>query len=224
MSTTRVLIPVVVAILAIVALPATAAADPVVDSPEGFPLELTTEYPDEGRLATASGVELKCESVLATGVAENGSTGTLQLTYQGCRESSLGSKCTSAGQESGTILTTELLVHLKTVNGGSPAVLATSNEGHISTFTCAFGLIHVEVRGTGTIGEITAPGYNEPSSTTTLQFVQSEGVPKYSTVDGDETEYAQEVSFNGGELEAAATEAEITLSTPEGQEATLTEE
>lgn len=221
MSMTRTLISAVVVVLAFAALPALAAADPVVDSSEGFPLELTTEYPDEGRLVTPE-IELKCNTVLAKGVAENGSTGTLQLTYQGCRYA--GTSCTTAGQPSGTILTTELLVHLKTVKGGSPAVLATSNEGHIATFKCAFGLVLVEVLGTGTIGEITEPGYNEPSSTATLVFAQSEAVPKYTTVDGDETEYAQEVSINGGEREPGATEAEINLSTPEGQEATLTEE
>jgi len=102
-------------------------------------------------------------------------------------------------------------------------MLITTNAGHYASFVCGLGWSFV-VNGNGLIGEITAPGYGEASSTATTVFNQiAEGVQEHTTVAGSETEYGLEVTFGGEAPRPFGVNSTQMLSFTEGP-ATLTEE
>ena len=76
-----------------------------------------------------------CESSDGEGdfAGDEGSTGTIKLTFHGCGYIVLGFHvaCTTEGQPSGTIATTELEFHVKR-HSGKPVMLITSTEGHFA--------------------------------------------------------------------------------------------
>jgi hypothetical protein len=139
---------------------------------------------------TTEGERLQCHGgVSGSGKFETTTTGTLNLTFHGCTTSTIfGSlTCTSAGQASGTIVTTTLPFHLiSKVNGsGTPGVLITPGTGeHFATFICG-GIAERKVTGNGVIGTITSPACGVASTTATLKFEQATtGVQKHNTHTG----------------------------------------
>jgi hypothetical protein len=82
----------------------------------------------------------------------------------------------------------------------------------------------VEINGTGLIGEIVEPGYEQRSPTISLKF---EGVsPKegvHTTIDGAMKEYGLEAEIGGSEVEPISMDFETTATFAEGGEATITE-
>ncbi|HZK15359.1 MAG TPA: hypothetical protein VFC52_02055 [Solirubrobacterales bacterium] len=208
------------AALAFAALPAIASASPTVD------IEGSTHFTTTGgtsQLHTPSKT-IHCQSNTGTGnfASDSGSTGTIKLTFHGCTTKVFGFpiNCTTPGQSSGTITTTELEFHVMK-NGGEPVLLITSNEGHFATFSCAG--VHVEVTGNGIIGAITNPGYEEASESFTLNFAEAGGGQALTTTDETgETEWELESSTEGGAPEEAWEVAEGTGTLTEGGMATLT--
>ena len=102
--------------------------------------------------------EVECTSNSASGEYENTTTGkNLTITFTGCNSG--GFPCTTPGQSSGTIKTTDLTFHnimLEQSPKRIPGVLITSNAGHFATFECiiVFIPVHIEVRGNGIVGEV----------------------------------------------------------------------
>lgn len=219
MSIKKTLLAAAVAAFAFAAMPALAAA-------ESVDFSGSTHFSVHGnttKLVTPE-TSVHCETVEGTGEFTNESTGTIELTFHDCDAFGGLVKCTTSGQSSGTITTTkELPFHIETIEGVGPVVLITPNNGHFASFKCSF-LASIVVSGSGVIGEITEPGFNEASETATLSFEQSEGVQKYTTVKGSETEYGLEASINSGEPEPAAQEGEGTLTFAEEGKGTITEE
>lgn|GEM_PF-1455449 len=173
-------------------LPAVALADPEIE------LHEHTSFTVSGEAASLESKEfnVNCTSVTGSGKFENSQAGKVQFAYRECK-SSFGVLCTTSGQPTGTITTTELPFRVKSATEGKLAILISSKEGHVSTFKCSF-LATVVVSGKGVIGLVSSPGYGEESSTMTIEFSGKEGVQSHTSVDGEETEYSLAESVNGG--------------------------
>jgi len=209
----KTLIAVVVAACAFAALPAAGMADPNMDLPNnsGF-----TVFGGTSELT--GGTNVHCASMTGSGGFENGNGGAIQLAFHGCKAFGLVS-CTTAGQPSGTIVTTVLPFGLRTV-GGNPAILVFSKEGHFMTFSC-LGAI-VKVTGKGVVGTVLKPGYKEASKTFEVAFKGTGATQNHLKVDGDANTYTLESSVNGGAPGAAALDASGIGTWVEGGEGTLT--
>jgi len=239
-----------VAAFAFAALPALAAAEPVTSNPGDPFLEGATE----GTKLTTAGGEfkwtgsvgtLKCKKNWAEGEMFDAETGSLKLIIQECT-SPLGTACTTPGSPSGTITTTTLPFHLKTVahkKPGSettehlPGLLITpgaNNEHGPHFFTAECGFIgKIEVGGNGIIGTITKPKEGEePSNTATVSFSSTEAgsatqTHLFVTDHARETkgepaiEYDLKSRLNGGATGTLALDFEETLTFAEGMKPTL---
>jgi hypothetical protein len=88
-----------------------------------------------------------------------------------------------------------------------PGVLATPPaSGVFAKLTCFGGLVTIEVKGNGVLGEITSPKCGGTSKTgTVVTEATSHGTQKYRQVEGTGTFYDMSVSLNGGSFETAAT-------------------
>lgn len=217
------------AALAFAALPALAAANPEMDYPGDGHFTVSSgegeEYHGPTVLSTTDGTTVTCAEVTGTGQFTSKTTGNIQFTFHGCHSPDFFNvKCTSSGQESGTIVTDALTFHLRTITGDeTPAVLITPNNpgedhvGHFASFNCSF-LASVTVTGTGVIGEIT-DDYNKEQSTFEINFESTEhGHQAHTTVDHDEeTDWDLHTSINGGEASTSAQDGEGTLHFTEGK-------
>lgn len=221
------------AALAFAALPAIAAAEETSNPGDPYlegasPGTHFTVAGGAGSLNTVGNKFVKCESVTGTGEFEDRETGTISLTFHGCK-TTLGIKCTTPGEETGTITVGPLPFHLKTIdhpdgvhgNKEEPGVLITPDEeGFFTEFKCSFAGT-VKVRGNGIIGTITDPEEGVASNTATIVFQETEtgsGIQTHQKVTNDETEYHLESSFNGAEYEEAAEDATGTLTFGEEME------
>lgn len=186
MSIKKTMLAAAMAAFAFAALPAFAAAQPVLDIPEGGSGQFSLSGGASELLTESSKVE--CTGVTGEGEFEGNpsTTGTIEFSFTGCKSS--GTSCGTEKYSTGEIETTPLTFHLvtatdnedvtgQTQNGPVDAVLITPNEpdpetttGHFATFRCAFGLVKVEVDGTGVIGAITDPATNGKSNTFEVEF------------------------------------------------------
>ena len=239
------------AALALVALPAIAAAEETSNPGDPYLDGVTTGTTftlegGEGELNTVGGKFVRCSSVHGHGEFHDAETGTVEFTFTGCK-TTLGIKCTTPGEETaGTIQVGPLPFHLKTVKHEGqekPGILVTPNnpdekgKGYFTEFKCSFaGSVRVE--GNGIVGTITDPEEGVASKTATIAFQEvldeaeePTGVQTHKTVtdhnaeteEGFEpTEYHLESSFNGGEYEESAEQAGGTISYAEGMEPKLT--
>jgi hypothetical protein len=229
------LLAALVAAFAFTALPALAAANPKLDSPNGeFPVPFTS-HGGKTFFETVGGTKVVCEEVENVGEFENGQTGSVRFHFYGCHDGTFGIPCTTEGLglEEGEITTTTLPFHLVTANHEPEthkehAILITPNgekygTGHFAEFDCSF-LVHIDVTGNGIIGTITEPATNVASSRAKIVFqAAGTGVQTHRKITGSETEYDLKAVINGNheEAETAAQvgEGELTF---EG-EATLTD-
>jgi hypothetical protein len=171
---------------AVFALPAMAsAAEWDIDSESGA-LPTFTSSGGVAKL-TANGfgafLPIECTTNKGSGKYTTQTTGTVEFTFEGCHQGE--PKCTTAGQASGVITTTEMVFHnimidnTAQVAGGTPGLLITPNAAHFATFVCNGGTY--TVGGNGIIGDISSPkcgGAFSKTSTVSFQAVSS-GVQKY---------------------------------------------
>jgi hypothetical protein len=209
----KTLIAVSVVACAFAALPASGMADPNMDLPKSSGFTVSG-----GTSELTGGTNVHCASVSGSGTFENGSVGALQFVFHGCKALGFLS-CTTAGQPSGTIVTTVLPFNLRTV-GGNPAVLVYSKEGHFMTFSCLGATF--KVTGKGVVGTLLKPGYKEASKTFEVEFKGTGAVQNHLKVDGDANTYTLESSVNGGAPAAAALDASGVATWDAGGEGTLT--
>lgn len=170
MSKKMMLLALSVAVAALFALPAVASATPAhISATENFTVTSTTPT----FLEDKNGSKVVCsKGVTGNGTFENTTTGSINLTFHGCRSVEPNVAC---GTEE-TIVTTTLPFHLISLAANSPGVLITPNAGHFATFNCTI-FVKKEVKGNGILGTITAPKCNvvppEESTTATLKFQQN---------------------------------------------------
>jgi len=223
MSMRKVLLAVgAVAAFAFAAMPSIASASPKIDFTGSTHFTVTGGTSE----LIAGGSTVHCTSVTGTGEFTSGSTGHIEYTFHGCTIHILFTfNCSSEEQPTGTITTGVLPLHLKKHNG-APVVLTTPEEstGEFARFSCAGQ--EVVVTGSGIVGAITSPGYNEePSPSFTVSYAEEGGGQAITTTDETgETEWELESSLNGGEPEPAIEIASGTGTFAEGGEGTLTEE
>jgi opacity protein-like surface antigen len=207
---------------AVFALPATASAadEPLHLEPAPAGAQ-TIDSNGIARLGSEDGTTITCNGFSGTATfdetgAIGGTTGKMDLTFgPDCTENKLGTRCTSANHPSGAgnISTTTLPFHLVTLPGSLPGVLVTPNAGgsgnHFATFTCAGGLVTVNVTGNGVIGTITSPGCNGTDDEATIKFESTaHGKQKHLTIAGTETDYTLQ---KGSEMSAQDAHGTITL-------------
>ena len=231
MSTKKMLLAMMaMAAFAFAVLPAVASAEitttPSLNGAAGVGFTSTS---GPGTLITASGAVVKCTSDTNEGKFTTSMTGTVVVTFHGCNYEGLA--CTTPGQSKGTIQTTELtfhLVYLEPKEGGEPherpGILFTPHEGHFATFTCAGGLVHIEVRGNGVAGTVTSPKIGGKANKAIISLKATAAGQEHTTVTtskGVYTKYGLEASTNGGAFEPAYENAgEDTVTLNGGVEAT----
>ena len=165
-------------------------------------------------LTNVSGLVTECTSVSGSGEYTTTTTGTLQLIFHGCTGS--GTNCTSTGQPAGTIKTGVLPFHNAEIPTGKPGILITPSAvtgsptagyGPYATYTCASGLIKVEVFGNGVLGTVTSPACGGEASKVTMSFKKSaNGVQEHLSYTG--TTYDLVSKTNGASHVTAAMEGE----------------
>lgn len=198
----------VAAVAAGALVPQALAATPEIDPESGkFPVPGTATS-GASVLSLASGVTVSCTSGTGSGQATSKTTGEGSYILHGCKESTFNSACTTAGQPAGTIKLETLTLHLVYLDHNKkPGVLATPPaSGVFAKLTCFGGLVTVEVKGNGVLGEITSPKCGETSKTgTVVTEASAHGTQKYRQVEGTGTQYDMSVSLNGGSFQTAAT-------------------
>lgn len=237
MKIRKTMLAAVLAMLAFVALPAVASAEIEADYNEPH---FTLSGP--GVTLTTEGVEASCSSVTGTGELTGYQTGTLELVNHGCKAS--GTSCASPGASAGTIVISELIFHLVTatdVDGETtrdgvlitPPAEAEETAGigrEFVSYTCAFGLVHMEAYGNGLVGEITSPETNKASTTIsiTLQSDPESEAPTqtFETIgEAEEEDFDVVMYVNDTEHsnpETAAIDGSSTSTFSNGGEATIT--
>jgi len=232
------------------ALPTGAVAEEPVTNNPGDPF---LEGAKEGTKFTMTGGEVKptisigtiiCTKSLAEGEFFDPETGSLKLIFQECR-TPLGINCTTPGSPSGTITTTTLPFHLKTVAHKNPetgvtehrpGILLTpgsNNEHgpHFYTEECTF-IGKIEVGGNGIVGTITKPKEEQASNTATISFGSTEAgsttqTHRFITDHQRETEGLKPVEYDlkarvgGGETKTMALDFEGTITFAEAMKPTL---
>jgi hypothetical protein len=169
-------------------LPGAASAGGWDIDPQGgkFPLSFTISG-GLTRWSTSSTI-LECTSVTGTGHYETATTGKLEISLHGCAAPNF--TCTSAGQTSGTVTTSELEFHNVFLESDKSklGMLITAKEGRIATFTC--NGIGMEISGNGVLSQMTAPKCGETSTTNTELFeASSPGNQKWTQVETAGTTY-----------------------------------
>jgi hypothetical protein len=180
-------------------------------------------------LKTTSGTTFECTTTTGTGQFTSTTGGNMNLTYHGCKNVGLGIACTSAGQPSGTIVTSGLRFDGIMIAAGQPGLLVTPpatgeevtpGKRSFATYSC-FG-VAVKIFGAGFIGTITTPKCGEAKTTAGLTF-GSTGTPghqKHTTWTG--STYDLETQTGGGAHTTASLDAVTTLTFLSAQTITCT--
>ena len=197
-----------------------------------FPASFSLAGEAEVSLRTAAGKFVNCtgegeaQPLAGEGSFEDATSGTATIDLHNCH-TTLGIKCTTAGQATGTIETEALPFRLVYLSDGEPGVLflPDAESELLATTKCSFAG-KVEVAGSGVLGQITEPALGEASETLTIdlnapEVGEGEYAQQYTETEAG-LEYGLQASFNGGAFEAATLEAEAVASF-EG-EGELTEE
>jgi hypothetical protein len=153
--------------------------------------------------------DIACTSTSGTGVYKNGGVASkttgeqLTLTFKGCTETVFGTPCTTTGQVSGTIKTTDLTWHnimLESTPTGVAGILITPNGTHFASYSCDFGAIQIEWRGNGLIGEVEQPCSTSGKTFTVNYESPTTGTQKWMQITTEGTKYdldAKEIVFGG---------------------------
>lgn len=209
------------ALCAMLALPAFASATPAhLDKvPEGS----FTAHGGHLQLSRASGEIYTGATTTGVGTFESTTTGRIQLTFHAVKNS-IGVNCQTAGQPTGTILTTELTFHLVMLATNVPGILITGGPTpgepgwghHFADYNCGIFFPTVQWKGNGILGTITAPECGRRSSTATVSLEAIEaGVQKHTVYTG--VNYRLESSISGGAYSQQAIATHATITFPGGE-------
>jgi len=171
-------------------------------------------------LRSANGTVVTCKKIKGTIKWENGTTAKTALAFEEeCKATVPGIGTVNCS----TINTNgELLTHLLTIPSTQPGVLITPGASELfASFSCAAGLVKVEVKGNGVIGTITSPENActaATQNTTVITFQQGAnlGEQKHLHVEGTATTYDLKASTNGGALSTSSIEGSGTVTFSEG--------
>jgi hypothetical protein len=142
-----------------------------------------------------------------------GTSGSASLLFKGCAWGG-GFACTSPGQTSGNIQTSQLSfkpVYLDAAKTKFGLLLSPPASGIVAEAQCGF---FKQVWTGSIIGEITSPPLNVSANKHTLRFERAsgfDGVQRYQQIEGAGTKYSLKVSYSGGEPKGLALEMDSTL-------------
>lgn len=189
-----------------VAATSAAAALPEFSGP--FPKAVTLKAKASSVLETVSKVKVKCTAATGTGEATEPKTLSLSLTLTGCKKGIVA--CTdmtiSSNIGSSFLGYIDALKHEVGIGflGGAPS-------GQMLGFTeCGATKVAIQASGHGQIGKVTPVNKTVVSGNHfTLKFSQKEGKPKYTQLEGGETEGWSCGPFSGEEECAFASSDEM---------------
>ena len=198
MSKKMMLLATALAALAFAALPAVASAGtPQTHCPTVSGSTCTFEGTSSSvvhlTVTISSALSVTCTQTTTTGTMGT-SGGSAQFVFHGCFESLFGTSCTTAGQSTGTIVTTLLPydnIYPTDNDKSKPGVLITPNSSispnHFASFSCP-GSGSITVSGNGVIGTLTKPVCGATGPEITLDFEQSvSGHQKHKQITGTGT-------------------------------------
>jgi hypothetical protein len=194
--------PIVLALVAL-AIAATApqalAATPEVDW-ESLPAEATNTSGEAELVASLFSIKIpiKCSSTSSFSEATSTTTGSALYLLHGCTNSAK-EKCTSLGEQTGTILIETPVTHLVYLDEShtKPGMLLTPSEhGFVWSINCPG--MKLELQGAGLLGEITAPKCGETSEALTTMFSTVSGQQKYTQVEETGSAFSMTTFIGGG--------------------------
>jgi hypothetical protein len=126
-----------------------------------------------GNFNTVEGKTIACKTTTGEGSFATTTTGIMKLVFHGCGTVVLGFtfNCTTAGLPTGTIETTQLGIHLVTIDNSdkSPGVLITPAAGEQFAHVECAGQAQTWT-GNGIVGTVTSPNCGGTSNTATVDF------------------------------------------------------
>lgn len=156
-----------------------------------------------------------CKSSKSTAAFNAGSksSGTLNLTLEGCNMGGWIGACNSSGKPSGTIVTSTLtfkLVYLDAAHTAWGILLSPPASGVFTEFSCGGGI--TKVTWTGSIlGQITKPALNVETWSGTLVFQAKETGQQYEQINGTGTAYhLTDINTTLGSTQEVPTSVELT--------------
>jgi hypothetical protein len=164
-----------------------------------------------------------CSERAINGKFLNSTSGEAKLTLRGCQYGAFKKPCTSSGQASGTIVSSQLAIQLvyldaaKTKFGLLISPPANPYFGLFADYTCSGSIpLHHELTGS-VIAEITSPALNVSSGSFTPRLFGSGAKQQYQQVEGAGFNYHLTDTVGGGTWEAALNIGSITSAFTNGQ-------
>ncbi|MGN6258083.1 MAG: hypothetical protein ACTHN3_10095 [Solirubrobacterales bacterium] len=197
-----------VAVLAFAAMPAIASAAPTIDFSKATPIPFTGTSGISIPRNSGFAQEIECTSDTSKGEWTSSATGTLEITFKGCKNVATGLVCTSAGKASGEITAETLAFHLAYIKGFTKTVgilLTIPVSGKFTEYSCG-SLFKVAFAGNGLIMHLTNPHCGETSGKATFSATATGAVQTYQEVEGNTTKYHLTSSLNGGTYSEASWE------------------
>jgi len=207
------------------AFPAVAAAgEPVMDPASGkFPLTFTLAG-KHVEIRGAGEPSITCTASSGSGKYSTGTTGELNLTFQGCSTEFFGFpvSCNSNGQASGTVKTATTVFHDTYLTDAktTPGILITPPTSEVITTIICSSFANVEIIGNGIIGHFESPQCGTSSKTRTLNFTATAASQTFKQVTGTGTVFEPLYRTEGRTSVTGALVAEMTVTFSEN--ATLT--
>jgi hypothetical protein len=174
------------AALALTALPSAASAGEFIATcsngqKECFGVGISTARPT---LEDDGGARIECTGVaiIEATVIHSASTGTTQITFNGCKDEGTGFSCNNTGT-SGEITTNTMTFHLVYLENSTTTPVGVLLTGVNVTFSCAGGLVKKTVTG-NIIGEISNPqcGVNATSHSSNFESLALTGTQRWEQI------------------------------------------
>ena len=145
-------------------------------------------------------------SLTGSGEFTDRNSGSMTLTFHNCASS--GTPCKTPGQESGTVISEALPIELEERQEGKPGIYFGANKGTgmVAVFSCAWGLVKVEVKGGGAFGPVNETEVETVTSGFWIQLGTESTLESKVGSGGFEaaniTSFAK-MDFTGGKVEVA---------------------
>jgi hypothetical protein len=209
------MVPLALVLLAVLLLPASAAAVPSGDI-------LLANGGFSGKFGSATFTSIGQEQVICNGFnnvsgawtttvvagKNNGVNGKLSFVFNNCH-TQLGVACTTMGQAAGVITTPGLRFELAYIKGSVKTTGVLIKGATYAEFSCGSNL--VKVTGKGVLGHLSTPACGGNSATWTTDFTsKKEGVQTYQEIEGSPELFVLEESVKGGA--PAQTSIDMTMS------------
>lgn len=190
-------------VIAVASSPAPASGAGWDIDPAGGEFPLTFTVSGGQNNITVETLTINCTKISGTGKYTAATAGKIEITFSGCiYHNFLGPEpCTTPGQASGNITTTELEFHNVYLepNAKNPGVLITPREEHFATYKCMGA--QWALSGNGLLGALSSPGCGSGAETAAWSFESSAaGIEKWMQIETTGTKFDTTSKTGGGGL------------------------